>query len=125
MQLTTNQKRKFINLIAKGKVKAKDFKAIPERHFTRVSAMPIQDEIILTGAGDHEVNILPGTLFKCKEDGNEYLYSQIKEMESNVPFGCWYGIADNPPTEPAAIDEIEIMQVSAETQIKHFLDTNY
>jgi hypothetical protein len=123
MNLTTDQKRKFIKLIASGKADARFFKAIPERHFKRVSALPTQDEISLTATGEAQVNIMPDTVFKCRQDGKEYLYSQIKEMEGNVPFvNGFYGIADNEATAPAAIDEIEIMHVSINEQIKYFLN---
>lgn len=122
-QLTTDQKRKFIKLIASGKADASDFKSIPERHFTRVSAMPAQDEITVTDAGEPQANINPDTVFKCREDGKEYTYSQIKEMAGNT--NMWCSIADNPLTEPATIDEIEIMPVSVNERINYFLNNNY
>lgn len=126
MQLTTDQKRKFIKLIAIGKADARNFKAIPERHFTRASAMPLQDEISVNGVEGVRINIKPDTVFMCRQDRKKYTYSQIQEIAGNAPFvniSC--SVADNPPTEPAAIDEIEIIPVSANERINYFLNNNH
>lgn len=126
MQLSTDQKRKFIKLIASGKADARDFKAIPERHFTRVSATPTADEISVNEAGEPVVTIMPDVVFRCKQDGKDYAYSDIEAMAGNAPFiNTWCSIADNEPTAPATIDEIEIMEVSTNERINYFLNNNY
>lgn len=125
MKLTTEQKRIFIKAIATGKAKMKDFETIPGRHFKRISPV-VQDEISLNNTSEPEVNILPDTLFQCQEDGKQYAYRQVKEMQGNAPFvNTFYSLAYNEPTEPAAISSIEIMQVEKECLINYFLNNNY
>ena len=123
MKLTIEQKRQFIKAIVSGKANMKDFKTIPKRIFKRISPVT-QDEISLTINGEPQVNILPDVLFKCQQDGKENSYNEIKQMERKVPF-AYYSLADNPATEPAFIDGIEIMPTDKEELINYFLKQNY